>query len=390
MPSAEYEALKKDMQQSGPNGVGPVVVSSAKDFYIQPLSDLSGYVIVDGEHRWRVAKELGWKEIRAEVRKITESEAKAVCYRANREHGNLDPFKEANLFLSDLSGLTQQQIADKYLIDASTVSHRLSLLKLSPEVTDAVKELPRGKLTVSHIEPLTTLQPQDQKLVLKEITQRTKSWGAPPSVRDVENSVERLKEKREMERKLQSALAKAKFKRCPKCKKPPVEIYSKGLPWVECESRNYDHAWNITTGKLLWAPAARGGLHDTTEPRPEPSTLRSNHTVKELHAAFAETIKELYPQIDVAEVRINGKLDGAAFSFDLNSYSHAMSVFLQQGSQHQGFRAEEHDYKTGEKTTVHCGSPREIEKIKAFIERVFTGKLLQDASTSKKRKRERK
>jgi ParB/RepB/Spo0J family partition protein len=384
MPPAEYEALKRDMQQVGPAGVGPIIVSSYDAFY-GVVCTTGLYVIVDGEHRWRVAKELGWKEIRAEPRNITEEDAKAVCYRANREHGNLDPFKEAKLFKSDLDNLTQAQIAEKYLVDPTTVSHRLSLLKLSPEVTEEVEELPRGNLTVSHLEPLTTLQPQDQKLMVKEIKQRTKSWGVPPSVRDIENSVERLRQKREMERKLQSALAKAKYTKCPKCRKRPVDIYSKGLPWVECESGNYDHTWNIETGKLLYEPTPRGGTRDTTLPRTEPSTLRSNHTVKELHAIFAQRIKELYPKIDVTEVRINGKINGVPWSIDLNSYSHAMSVSIQRAGKYEGFRAEEHEYRTGEKTTIHCGSSKAIEKVKAFIERVFAGELLQEKTASKGR-----
>lgn len=387
MPSAEYEALKKDMQQVGASGVGVILVSPAKVFYGRPLSDLEGYyVIVDGEHRWGAAKELGWKELRAEVRQISENDAKAICYRNNREHGNLDPFKEAKLFKSDLDNqLTQQQIADKYLIDPTTVSHRLSLLKLAPDVAESVEKLPRGKLSVSHIEPLTTLQPQDQKLMLKEITQKEKSWGAAPSVRDIENSVERLKQKRDMEKKLQSALSKAKYTRCPKCRKPPKGIYHKGLPWVECESGNYDHTWNIDNGKLLYAPTPSGRIHDTTTERTLPQTLRSSHTVKEIHTVFAERIKTLYPQIEVAQVRINGKLNGSAFSFDLTSSTHAMSVSMQHGSQNHGFRAEEHEYKSGEKTTIHCGSSREIEKVKAFIEHVFAGALLPEKTTSKGR-----
>jgi ParB/RepB/Spo0J family partition protein len=384
MPPAEYEALRKDMKIEGPWGVGPLLVSPAKFYYEKPLSDLSQYyVIVDGEHRWLVAKELGWKDIRCEVHDITEEDAKAECYHRNREHGNLDPFKEANLFKTDLDNkMTQQEIANKYLIDASTVSHRLSLLKLAPEVTKAVEELPRGNLSVSHIEPLTTLQPQDQKLMLKEITQREKSWGGMPSVRDIENSVERLKLRREMERKLQSAVAKAKYPKCPKCRKKPRDIHSKGLPWVECESGDYDHTWNLDTGKLMWAVTSRGTTRDTTA-RIEPQTLRSNHTVQEIHAVFAERIKELYPKIDVDDVQITGKLNGQAFSFDLNKYAHGMSVSVQQAGKWKSFRAEEHEYRTGEKTTVHCGNSREIEKVKAFIEQVFTGQLLQEKATKK-------
>jgi ParB-like chromosome segregation protein Spo0J len=384
MPPAEYEALRKDMKKVGPFGVGPLLVSPARVFYGKPLSDLGQYcVIIDGEHRWLIAKELGWKDIRCEPQDITEEDAKAECYHRNREHGNLDPFKEANLFKTDLdTKMTQQEIADKYLIDASTVSHRLSLLKLTPEVTKVVEELPRGKLTVSHIEPLTTLQPPDQKLMLKEITQREKSWGGMPSVRDIENSVERLKQRRAMERKLEDALARAKYTKCPKCHKKPADIHSKGLPWVECESMNYDHTWNINTGKLMWTTSTRGTARDTTA-RIEPQTLRSNRTVKEIHTVFAERIKELYPKIDIDDVQITGKLNGQAFSFDLNKYAHGMSVSVQQAGKWKSFRAEEHEYRSGEKTTVHCGNSREIEKVKAFIEQVFAGQLLQDKPKKK-------
>ena len=383
MPSREYAILKEDMHAVGPRGTGLIILSPAKVFYGQPLSDLGQYyVIVDGEHRWRIAQELGWEEIRAEIREVSEEEAKAICYRANREHGNLDPFKEAALFKTDLDNkLTQEQIAAKYLIDATTVSHRLSLLKLSSDVVEAAKkEMPRGNITVSHLEPLTTLPPQDQKLMLKEIKTRDVTWRNPPSVRDVEQSVERLKRQREMERKLQSAVSKAKHKKCPKCGKRPVNIYHKGLPWVECESRNYDHTWNLDTGKLLWATTSTGARRDTAQ-RIQPQTLRSNHTVQEIHKVFAEQIKRLYPQIDVSKVRVEGKLNNQKISIDLTTYERIVSVSVQYGPGHypkdyRGFRAEEHKYKTGEVTTVHCGSPQLIEQTKQFIEQAFKGNLI--------------
>ncbi len=69
MPEAEYQALKQDMLVHGVNGVDPILVSIKKIFYGSgPLTsaEFSGdqYVVIDGEHRWQVAKELGWKEIR--------------------------------------------------------------------------------------------------------------------------------------------------------------------------------------------------------------------------------------------------------------------------------------------------------------------------------------
>jgi ParB/RepB/Spo0J family partition protein len=382
MPPEEYAALKRDMQQVGPQGVGPILLSSGSDYYMgkPELAKQGGYIIIDGEHRWRIAKELGWREINCELRQITEEQAKAVCYRANREHGHIDPFKEAALFNTDVkAGLSQQQIADKYLVDATTVSHRLSLLKLSPEVTEEVKKMPRGKLTVSHLEPITSLQPPDQKLMLSQIKSAERSFRAPLSVRDVEESVERLKQQREMEGKLQSAISKAKYPKCPKCKMKPRRIDSKGLPWVECESGNYNHTWNINTGKLMWTPTP---AERTKREKPEPQTLRSNHTVAEIHAAFAREIKRLYPQIEVRDVRISGKLNGQEFHIELGSSEYSMNVNMHHGrGEWTGFRAEKHDYRTGEKTTVHCGDAKLREKTKAFIEQVMSGQLIQEQKT---------
>jgi hypothetical protein len=91
MQPEEYQALKKDMERTGPEKFDPVTVSLFCDFY--PCEDNQEnrkkfaklYVIVDGEHRYTAAKELGWREIRCDIQVLDEEEAKGICYRKNKD-----------------------------------------------------------------------------------------------------------------------------------------------------------------------------------------------------------------------------------------------------------------------------------------------------------------
>jgi len=93
----------------------------------------------------------------------------------------------------------------------------------------------------------------------------------------------------------------------------------------------------------------------------------------------ASRIKELVPKMtQLTDVRISGMLEGDHFSFDLNVYAHTMSVYVNHDggySSGQSFRAEEHDYRSGEKSSVHCGTPENIKKVEKFIEDAFQGKV---------------
>lgn len=374
MGDVEYQALKRDMEVSGPTGIDPVLVSPWVCFY--PGTDVNeSLVIVDGEHRWRSAKELNWKEILCEVREITEDDAKAICYRRNRERGNIDPFKEAALFSSELDQKrSQKQIADKYLVDPSTVSHRLSLLRIPPKILDTIRKLPRGTITPSHLEPIASLEPEDQKKF--ELKAYYGSDGFK-SVKQIETEVARIKQMRAEEKALAVGIKTAKFPKCPKCKKEPIRIHYKKLPWVSC-ARGHD--WSMTTGKGLYDEQRiqQNKLDGKPEIRVS-SVLRSAHTVKDLGQVFGERIKELVPKMtQLTDVRISGMLEGDHFSCDLNVYAHTMSVYVNHGGSYsngQSFRAEEHDYRSGEKSSVHCGTPENIKKVEKFIEDAFQGKV---------------
>ena len=75
----------------------------------------SGFEIIDGEHRWKAAKTVGWKRLRAFVIPLGEEDAKAFNVRKNRERGRLNPFKLGAIFLKEHeNGMPWAEIGKKY------------------------------------------------------------------------------------------------------------------------------------------------------------------------------------------------------------------------------------------------------------------------------------
>jgi len=394
MQKEEYEALLQDMHTHGVNGIDPLLVSPWQ-VWNGKTGVSNQYIIVDGEHRYKIAKSLAWTKIRCEVQNMTEEEAKALCYRRNRERGTLDPFKEALLFKSE-ENMTQAQIAGKYGIEQGTVSQRLSLLKLDSEIIEKARTIPHGIIGPSHLEPIATLEPKDQKIVVDSMVREAKMRdGEAWSVRTVQDTVQRLKKQRTEEKALAKALETAKYPKCPKCKKPPERINYKGLPWVNCPQ--FHPAWNLNTGRGEYERETR--IEKNLEGKEKrvivPSTIRSAHTLKEIHQTFVDRIKEVIPNLDIADIRVTGKLypdgvsdKGVTFRFDLDCYNKVLSVSWTQGSMSEGFHAEEHDYRTGEKTRISAGVPAKVEATKDLIENAFQGKLGIESKRLKKASKE--
>jgi ParB/RepB/Spo0J family partition protein len=151
MDSETFAALVEDMRVGGMFAIKPI------DVFPVGLDDrgLVKLQISDGHNRTRAAKQLSWKRIRAEVVSITENEAKVLNYRRNRERGNFNPIKEAELFFGlwdkGKGKLTQEEIAEKYGVSQAHVSLRLGLLKMPPTVQEVVKT---GELPSSHAEEI--------------------------------------------------------------------------------------------------------------------------------------------------------------------------------------------------------------------------------------------
>lgn len=99
-----------------------------KPVIVRPSDD--GYEIIDGEHNWRAAKEVGLAEVPCEVVEIDDFHAMQETYKRN-QHGRHDPLLEAEMFerMMRERGLTQRGLAEEVDISEGTVRNRLKYVE---------------------------------------------------------------------------------------------------------------------------------------------------------------------------------------------------------------------------------------------------------------------
>jgi ParB family chromosome partitioning protein len=92
MGESEREALKQRLIAQDPKTMEPLVVR------LMPDGD---YELVDGEHRWRIAQELGWSELEVFVLDADDLTAKARCVSYSILRGHVNWFKLAEIVKQD-------------------------------------------------------------------------------------------------------------------------------------------------------------------------------------------------------------------------------------------------------------------------------------------------
>lgn len=114
------------------------------------------YTIIHGERRYRAAKMLGWKIIRADVRDISEAEAGWLSLVENLQRDNLSPIEEALAYQKALdSDITQTMLGEKIGKSQSYIAQKLRLLKLS---TPIQFYLDKGCISEGHARQLLRLK----------------------------------------------------------------------------------------------------------------------------------------------------------------------------------------------------------------------------------------
>lgn len=313
MSEAAFEALLEEMKQGGLDAIDPIDITAKRNVYGKAFPrDIS--TTLDGNHRLRAAKKLGWKQIRANEKVVSgEQEARLISYAKNYERGTLDPYAQAAYFKWFVdSGMTHAKIAKLHRIDRTTVTKHLSLCKIAPKAKKKLVSVPR--VTVSHLEPVATLKPKQQEELSKEFARDHKE--EPPSVRTIEHRVKMIKRAEKEAEELRKAVEKAKYPKCPKCGKPPKRRSWRGLPWVQCSSGLYDHDWNLETGleKREHPKGAKKKAGPTI-----PKYIRSTHGIDDFRQAFQEYARNLIPKF--TEIN-NLSCDGSVGKDDM-SYVHA-------------------------------------------------------------------
>lgn len=138
---------------------------SIKEFgIIQPLilkKEKDGYILIAGERRLRAATRLGLDKVPAVVREASERESALIALIENVQRENLSYVEEAQAYrrLITEHGLTQTEVARKVGKKQSTVSNKLRLLALPP---DLMETLISNKLSERHARAL--LRVEDNEL----------------------------------------------------------------------------------------------------------------------------------------------------------------------------------------------------------------------------------
>lgn len=143
---------------------------------IQPIVvrklDDDSFELIAGERRWRAVQHLGWKQVSAIIREMSDTETASVALIENLQREELTVIEEAIAYnkLLELHDLTQEALAQRLGKNQSTIANKLRLLKLPQEVQDALLE---KLITERHARALIKLKDEEQQLlVLKEVLEK--------------------------------------------------------------------------------------------------------------------------------------------------------------------------------------------------------------------------
>jgi ParB family chromosome partitioning protein len=127
---------------------------------VRPLSH--GFEIVAGHRRFQTCRSLRWRFIPCKIREMTDKQAFEIQLTENIQRKSMDPIEEAEAFrryVVDFGWGGVSELAKKIGKSEEYVSHRIQLLKLSPEIK---AQIIRSKLNVSQALELTTI-PSDRQ-----------------------------------------------------------------------------------------------------------------------------------------------------------------------------------------------------------------------------------
>lgn len=101
-----------------------------KPIVVRRVAKGGKFVIVDGEHNWKAAKELGFSKVPCEVLDVDDFEAMRQTYKRN-QHGTFNRIKLGKMFerIMEESGWSRRKLAKEYDISEGTVRNAFLYLK---------------------------------------------------------------------------------------------------------------------------------------------------------------------------------------------------------------------------------------------------------------------
>lgn len=140
---------------------------------IQPITlrkDGDRFEIISGERRFRASKIAGLKSVPAYIRLVNDQELLEMALVENIQREDLDAIEVALTYqrLLDEIGLTQENLSQRVGKERSTITNSIRLLRLSPDVQNAVRS---GEISAGHGRAILSLDSEElqQKLFQKII-----------------------------------------------------------------------------------------------------------------------------------------------------------------------------------------------------------------------------
>jgi ParB family chromosome partitioning protein len=128
------------------------------------------YVIIDGAHRFRACKELGYKEVDCIVDNVDETEAMIDTLNANI-HGTHNPYKEAQMFKNIHERYALKDIEKLTIYGQAEIKDRMELLNLSPSIQKELEKQERAEAREAPVILTFMVKEADKDLIIAALNQ---------------------------------------------------------------------------------------------------------------------------------------------------------------------------------------------------------------------------
>lgn len=137
---------------------------------IQPITlrkDGDRFEIISGERRFRASKIAGLKSIPAYIRLVNDQELLEMALVENIQREDLDAIEVALTYqrLLEEIGMTQENLSQRVGKERSTITNSIRLLKLNPEVQEAIRS---GEISAGHGRAVLSLETEELQTILFE------------------------------------------------------------------------------------------------------------------------------------------------------------------------------------------------------------------------------
>ena len=180
---------------------------------IQPVTlskDGGKFEIISGERRYRASKIASLHSIPAYIRLVNDQELLEMALVENIQREDLDALEIALTYerLMDEIGLTQENLSQRVGKDRSTITNSIRLLRLSPDIQNAIRS---GEISAGHGRAIISLETEEHQQILFDLIIKEKL-----NVRQAEQAATALKNPKSPAAKRAKAELSNNYKRAQK------------------------------------------------------------------------------------------------------------------------------------------------------------------------------